>query len=100
MGDPQELLAQRMRDAAAAAFGAEHEGDDPLIRPSAFADFQSNMALPLAKRLHQPPRDVAQQLASHVDVAGICDAVEVSGPGFINFTLARAWIAGQATGQL
>jgi arginyl-tRNA synthetase len=57
MADPQNVLTQRMRRALAAAFGPGEAATDPLIRPSQFADFQSNAALPLAKRLGRPPRD-------------------------------------------
>ncbi len=89
-----------MRAAIAAAFGPEHAGADPLIRPSAFADFQSNAALPLGKLLGQPPREVARQIAGRLDVAGICESAEVSGPGFVNFTLSREWIGAETTAQL
>jgi arginyl-tRNA synthetase len=100
MADPQEVLAQRVSAAVTAAFGAGQAGADPLIRPSQFADFQANVALPLAKSLGLPPRQVAGQIVAHLDVAGICDRVEISGPGFLNLTLAADWIAGQASGQL
>src|SRR5215831_9952184 len=100
MADPQEVLAQRVRAALAAAFGAEHAGADPVIRPSAFADYQANVALPLAKRLGRAPREVAADIARHLQVADVCSQAEVSGPGFINFTLRNDWIARQATGVL
>jgi arginyl-tRNA synthetase len=96
MADPQEVLAERVSAAVAAAFGAGQAGADPLIRPSQFADFQANVALPLAKRLGMPPRQVAGQIVAHLDVTGVCDGVEVSGPGFVNLTLAPGWIASQA----
>jgi arginyl-tRNA synthetase len=100
MADPQEVLTQRVRHALAAAFGPEHADDDPVIRPSQFADYQANVALPLGKQLGRAPREVAAELAAHLDVAGICLEPEVSGPGFINLTLRDDWIAGQVTGQL
>jgi arginyl-tRNA synthetase len=100
MADPQEVLAERVSAAVTAAFGAGFAGADPVIRHSQFADFQANVALPLAKRLGMPPRQVADQIVAHLDVAGICGPPEVSGPGFINLTLASDWIAGQASGQL
>ena len=100
MADPQEVLAARVRVALAAAFGAEYAGADPVIRPSAFADYQANVALPLAKRLGRPPREVAAEIAGHLEVADVCDPPEVSGPGFINFTLRHEWIARQAAGLL
>ncbi len=100
MADPREVLAERVKDALSAAFGAEYADADPLIRPSQFADFQANVALPLARRLGRPPRDVAAELARHLDLAGVAGPPEVSGPGFINITLSSDWIAAQASGLL
>src|SRR5580704_9487979 len=100
MADPQEVLAQRVSAAVTAAFGAGQAGADPLIRPSHFADFQANVALPLAKSLGLPPRAVAEEIAEHLDLAGVAGRAEVSGPGFINLTLTGDWIAGQASDQL
>src|SRR5487761_1758216 len=100
MTDPQQVLAQRVRAALAAAFGPEHADDDPVIRPSQFADYQSNVALPLSKRLGRPPREVAAELVRYLDVTDVSLPPEVSGPGFINLTLRDDWIAGQATGLL
>jgi arginyl-tRNA synthetase len=100
MTDPQQALAQLMSGALAAAFGPDYADADPVIRPSQFADYQSNVALPLAKRLNRSPRDVAAELASHLGGSHVVATAEVSGPGFINLTLSDAWIADQATGQL
>ncbi len=98
MADPREVLAERVKDALGAAFGTEYADADPLIRPSQFADFQANVALPLAKRLGRAPRDVAAELARHLDLTGVAATPEVSGPGFINITLSSDWIAAQASG--
>jgi arginyl-tRNA synthetase len=100
MPDPQLMLAARVQAALAAAFGPEYANEDPVIRPSQFADFQANVALPLAKRLGRRPRDVASEIVARLDVAGVCDGVEISGPGFINLTLSDTWIAGQAQPSL
>jgi arginyl-tRNA synthetase len=100
MADPQQVLAQRVHDAIVASFGPEYGDADPLIRPSAFADLQANVALPLGKRLRRSPREVAGELAARLDVADMCTAPEVSGPGFINFTLRDDWIAAQASQML
>jgi arginyl-tRNA synthetase len=100
MADPRDVLAQRVSAALGAAFGPEYEGADPVIRPSTFADYQSNAALPLAKKLGRPPRDIAADIIGHLDLDGVAEPPEVSGPGFINFRLLPGWIAGQASGQL
>jgi arginyl-tRNA synthetase len=97
MADPQEVLAQRVHGAIVASLGPEYGDADPLIRPSSFADFQSNAALPLAKRAGRPPAELARALVSHLDVTDMCADPEVSGPGFINFRLRDDWIADQAS---
>ncbi len=66
MTDPEVALARLVRAALAAEFGADHADADPIIRPSQFADFQANVALPLAKQLGLAPRDVAARLAGHL----------------------------------
>jgi arginyl-tRNA synthetase len=100
MADPRDVLAQRVQDALGAAFGTEYAAADPVIRPSSFADFQSNAALPLAKQLGRPPRDIAADIISHLDLTGVAEPPQVSGPGFINLTLTPGWIAAQASSEL
>src|ERR1700677_5145389 len=100
MADPQQVLAQRVHDAIVASFGPEYVDADPLIRPSAFADFQANAALPLGKRVGTAPREVAAELAGALDVTDMCAEPVVSGPGFINFALRDDWIAAQASSML
>ena len=100
MTDPQQVLGARVRDALVAAFGADYAGADPLIRPSAFSDLQSNVALPLGKRLGKAPRDIANEIVGHLDVDDMTEPPTVSGPGFINFTLLPRWIADEATSLL
>ncbi|MCA2210561.1 arginine--tRNA ligase [Nocardia sp. NEAU-G4] len=61
---------------------------DPVVRRSDRADFQSNAALPLAKRLGMAPAQLGSVIAADVERAdnAIAD-VQVSGPGFLNITL-------------
>jgi arginyl-tRNA synthetase len=100
MADPQQVLGARVRDALVAAYGADYADADPQIRPSNFADFQSNAALGLAKRVGKAPRDIAAEIAAHLDAGDICEPPTVSGPGFINLTLRPQWIASAVTGLL
>src|ERR671914_37886 len=100
MPDPQLVLAARVQAALGAAFGQDYSGEDPVIRPSQFADFQANVALPLAKRLGRKPRDVAGELTRRLEVADVCESVEVSGPGFINLTLRDTWLAAETDAML
>jgi len=96
MPDPAAALSTRVREAIVAAFGRGFDGADAVIRPSQFADYQANAALPLATRLGRRPRDVAPDIVSRLGVRDLCRTVEISGPGFINLTLREDWIAGQA----
>jgi len=100
MPDPQQVLSARVRDALVAAYGAGYADADPLIRPSAFADAQSNVALPLAKQLGRAPRDIAAEIVARFDAGDVTEPPTVSGPGFINFRFTDAWIGQQATGVL
>ncbi|UED83835.1 arginine--tRNA ligase [Streptomyces profundus] len=70
---------------------AELASADPLVRPSDRADFQANVALSMAKRLGQNPRELAGALRDHLLANGQGIAsVEVSGPGFLNIDLTDA----------
>ena len=93
MPSPHDTLAPLVSAAIATAFGDELRGADPVLRLSQFADLQANFALPLAKRLGMPPREVATRVLAALDLTGVCSGIEVSGPGFVNLTLDDSWIA-------
>jgi arginyl-tRNA synthetase len=99
VADPQDVLARRIRDAIARAFGPEHAATDPLVRPAQhprFGDYQANVAMSLAQRLGRQPREVAATIVAHLDVADVCRAPEIAGPGFVNFTLTDEFLGAQA----
>jgi len=96
MADPQRMLAQAVSGAIVAAFGAEYAGVDPVIRPTTkpgFGDFQANFAMPLGKRIGRAPRELADAVVNELDLGGVCERVEVAGPGFVNLTLDDGWLA-------
>ena len=62
---------------------------------SKFGDYQANCAMPLGKRLKQPPREIAQQLVERLDLSDMCAPPEIAGPGFINLRVNDAWLAAQ-----
>ncbi|HYP89605.1 MAG TPA: arginine--tRNA ligase, partial [Polyangiaceae bacterium] len=70
-----------------------HAGLDPLVRRSDRADFQANLAMSLGKSLKTPPRQVAEKLLGALEVADICQSVEIAGPGFINLTLKNEYLS-------
>jgi arginyl-tRNA synthetase len=100
MTDPEAALGELIQQALAAQLGSQYAATDPLIRPSGFADYQSNAAMALAKRIGRPPRELAAQVAADLAESPALASAEVSGPGFINLTLQDDWIAGQAAAQL
>jgi arginyl-tRNA synthetase len=78
-------------------------GVDPELRPATkpqFGHFQSNVALRLARSEGKPPREIAQRLVDEVDVADLCEPLEIAGPGFINIRLRNDVLAGVVTGIL
>lgn len=52
-----------------------------------FGDFATNVALILASKLKQNPRELAQGLAKKLSQHPLIKKVEVAGPGFLNFFL-------------
>jgi arginyl-tRNA synthetase len=89
---PIAELEARFRQAIIKAYGKDHADVNPLVRRSDRADFQANLAMSLGKLVKKPPRDVAQELIAALDVAGVCEKVEVTGPGFINLTLRNDYL--------
>src|SRR3954451_22064040 len=92
MGPPvnlETLLSDRLRPALEAVAGAPV---DPTVRASQHADFQSGAALALARTTGRPPREIAAEDAAKSALAGGA-TVGVSGPGFLNLTVADDLIA-------
>ena len=58
----KNLVEAAVSAAMARVLPADLAGSDPLVRRSEHADFQSNIALSLAKQLRRPPRDLATEL--------------------------------------
>lgn len=53
-------------------------------------DFSSNIALVAAKRAGMKPRELAQEIVARLPASTLVEAVEIAGPGFINFTLTHS----------
>ncbi|MEU3189858.1 arginine--tRNA ligase [Streptomyces sp. NPDC006992] len=78
---------QRVSDALSAAL-PEAGSADPLLRRSDRADFQANGMLALAKQLKGNPRELAAKVTEALPANDQIAAIEVSGPGFLNITVA------------
>ncbi|MGW0215382.1 arginine--tRNA ligase [Micromonospora chokoriensis] len=93
--DLERLLSDRLAPAFAEVAGGPV---DPLVRRSPRADFQSDAALALARRLGRPPRDIAAAVLQHAVLDDVCASAEISGPGFLNLTIADRALADLAAG--
>ncbi|MGE3912830.1 MAG: arginine--tRNA ligase [Chloroflexota bacterium] len=58
-------------------------------------DYATNVALRLQRQVGKPPREVAGAITHHLELPASVSAVEVAGPGFINFFLADGWLQEQ-----
>jgi arginyl-tRNA synthetase len=68
-----------------------------LVRPCPdpkFGDYQTNALMALAKARKMNPRQLAADIAAKLDIADLCEPVEVAGAGFLNFRLKPSAIAG------
>ncbi|RIL09280.1 arginine--tRNA ligase [bacterium] len=100
------MLRETVADLFAAAVrSAQAAGDLPAFDPPAVevqrprsaehGDFATNVAMQLARPARLAPLRIAEAVARHVAAADFVGAVTVAPPGFINLTLADAWLAGQ-----
>ncbi|HUF74916.1 MAG TPA: arginine--tRNA ligase [Longimicrobiales bacterium] len=71
-------------------------GEIRLERPreATHGDLATNVAMSVAKQLGRSPRQIAEEIAARLDLtaAGV-EAVEVAGPGFLNFRLSSGAVA-------
>jgi len=98
MKETLEQLKPRFKQALVAALGAEYAEVDPILVPASnpkFGDYQANVALPLAKQVGKPPRAIAEQIVTKLDIGDICENPTVAGPGFINLTLKPVYLEAQ-----
>ncbi len=89
-----------IRQAASSALG-DAVTVDPMVRTAKsaeFGDYQSNMAMPLAKILGRKPREIATDVARALEARvaeGHLAEVSVAGPGFINLRLSTTLLDGE-----
>ncbi len=98
MQDPTTQLSIAFSKAIVAAFGQEYASVDPLIKPSGnpkFGDYQANVAMSLAKRVGDNPRNVAAKIVDSIDTGDWGEKLEIAGPGFINVHLKTDYLVNQ-----
>ncbi|MEK6606058.1 MAG: arginine--tRNA ligase [Myxococcota bacterium] len=92
----RELLAPAVAEIAGdAAVVVLPEIAVELTKREEHGDFTSNVAMALAGKVGRRPREIAEAIRARVgDGGGLFEAVEVAGPGFLNFRVASsAWRA-------
>ena len=102
MPNIQKLIESKLSAAVVAAFGPDYADADPLINATKdpkFGDYQANLAMGLAKKLGQKPRDIATQIVEKLNELeeqsnSPCEIqkIDIAGPGFINLTLSQSAI--------
>jgi arginyl-tRNA synthetase len=92
MATPRELLTQRLKLALEKTFSETTAEVVPASDPH-FGDYQTNVAMVLARKNRASPRAVAQQILNQLDVQDISEPPQVQGAGFINFRLTADFLA-------
>ncbi|HNB93673.1 MAG TPA: arginine--tRNA ligase [Microthrixaceae bacterium] len=91
----RDELTAALRDTLG-ALGVDAPAEIHLERPARreHGEFSTNVAMATAKAAGRNPRELAQQLADALtaDPPRHVTAVEVAGPGFVNFRLDPAWL--------
>jgi hypothetical protein len=84
-------LAESVRSALRAA--DLPDADPALERPRQpdHGDWATPVAMGLAKEARMAPREIAERLVAHLEAPEQVGAVDVAGPGFVNFRLAHRY---------
>jgi arginyl-tRNA synthetase len=94
----QRYLIDHLRDAASRLYPSVALPDIQIEKPRQpeHGDAATNLALMLTKLVGKPPRVVAQELVDSMIVdADHITAMEIAGPGFINFRFSPTWLQQQ-----
>jgi arginyl-tRNA synthetase len=94
----QALIERELGDALSAA-DLPHAGQVTIATDARFGDYQTNVALVLAKQRGENPRAVAQEIIEKLCLSDVYDRPQIAGAGFINFTLRTEAVA-EKTAQL
>ena len=74
--------------------GVEVRAGVEIPKDTANGDYTTTFALAAAKAMGKSPRDIATILMENMDLNGsYFSAVEIAGPGFLNFRLGSKWFA-------
>jgi arginyl-tRNA synthetase len=87
---PHKQIEARLQIAVRALL-PDADSANVLVRPCdpKFGDYQTNALMSLAKVRKLNPRQLATDVLAKLDVADICEKVEIAGAGFLNFRLTQ-----------
>ncbi|MCR4911970.1 MAG: arginine--tRNA ligase [Bacilli bacterium] len=91
----KELLKTKIKDALN-KLGVDldiNQIDIENSKDPTHGDYASNVALKNARLVKKPPVELAKMIEKEIDMDGI-DKIEIAGPGFINFYMAKGSITG------
>lgn len=86
-------LKQMLQAAVQSAFAIELPLEKIIIetpKTKDHGDYASNVAMQLTRQLHTNPREIANKIVDACDLSKAnVSHIEISGPGFLNFTLSK-----------
>ena len=91
----QDLITAGLRAAAEAGEIPDLEATVEVTPPRKpeHGDLSTNVAMMIASKAKLNPREVATKLVARIPQSPLVSAVEIAGPGFINFRLSRQWVS-------
>ncbi|GGH87035.1 arginyl-tRNA synthetase [Pullulanibacillus pueri] len=92
----QQLKHEIRQAVLSAGLAGELEIPDVILevpKEKSHGDYATNMAMQLARIAKKAPRQIAEDIASHIDrEKAHIQSIEVAGPGFINFFLDTSYL--------
>ncbi len=91
MGAMDDALRQALQKAAKEAFDLDLQPNEIIIeipKRKEQGEYSTNLAMKLARTLHQKPALIAQSLVDHLPTEAI-ESAQIAGPGFINFVMKK-----------
>ncbi len=97
MNELETVLKQAIRETVVELFSYEPEDDMIMIeipKDSSNGDYSTNVAMRLARTLHDNPRAIAQKVVDSLQKKlANTEKIEIAGPGFINFWIKKTALA-------
>jgi arginyl-tRNA synthetase len=94
----EQELARRVVASVRSGLDLDITAEEALVRPTApgrDADYQSNAAMSLGRRLGRPSLEIGQAIVEHLDLGVMLEPARAEEPGFVNLTLRRGWLEDQ-----